>query len=187
MHFKLCQTWIAELPHTIVPCATWAYMLETVRYAVRRLQKISNCTCECNYYYHLLDKIITFLAICEVPWRTGCEGQHSSHSRWEWPPSCHRCPCRSWLCADPQKVLMRTGVAPPWCCQSVQEPETPHPENQRTRWKKWTELEKTHPMIQYTWLWYEKKTIHIPYWNSINSSPYLLIYPMVWLTVRAPL
>ena len=32
--------------------ATWAYVLETVHSAVRRLSKISNCTFECDYHYY---------------------------------------------------------------------------------------------------------------------------------------
>ena len=32
--------------------ATWAYILETVRSAVRRLSKISNCDFECDYSYY---------------------------------------------------------------------------------------------------------------------------------------
>ena len=43
----MCCTWFAH------DCAwaTWAYVLKTVRSAVR-LSKISNCALECDYYYY---------------------------------------------------------------------------------------------------------------------------------------
>ena len=44
----MCCTWFA---HNCAG-AIWAYVLETVRGAVRRLQKISNCAFECDYYYY---------------------------------------------------------------------------------------------------------------------------------------
>ena len=44
----MCCTWFA---HDWARVA-WAYMLATVRGAVRRLQKISNCAFECDYHYY---------------------------------------------------------------------------------------------------------------------------------------
>ena len=44
----MCCAWFAD----DYVQATWAYVLETVRGAVRRLSKISNCAFECNYYYY---------------------------------------------------------------------------------------------------------------------------------------
>ena len=43
----MCCTWFAHEGAQ----ATWAYVLETVHSAVRRLYKISNCTFQCDYYY----------------------------------------------------------------------------------------------------------------------------------------
>ena len=45
---SICCTWFAH----DCALATWAYVLETVRSAVRRLSKILNCAFECNYYYY---------------------------------------------------------------------------------------------------------------------------------------
>ena len=44
----MCCTWSAH------DCAwaTWAYVLETVHGAVKRLSKISNCAIEWDYYYY---------------------------------------------------------------------------------------------------------------------------------------
>ena len=44
----MCCTWFAH--HCTR--ATWAYVLEMVRVAVRRLSKILNCAFECDYYYY---------------------------------------------------------------------------------------------------------------------------------------
>ena len=44
----MCCTWFAH--HRAL--ATWAYVLETVCGAVRRLSKISNCAFKCDYYNH---------------------------------------------------------------------------------------------------------------------------------------
>ena len=84
--------------------ATWACMLETVRGAVRRLQKISNSTFECDYYYyyyyqHLFQDCTLHKAIKEInmikgrypegptqrqPW--GCREQQLLIKRWMSPP-----------------------------------------------------------------------------------------------------
>ena len=72
----MCCMWFA---HDCIQ-ATWAYVLETVRGAVRRLYKISNCTFEYDYYYF-------YDTLLNVPQKQ----QQSLSQTFDLMPRC--CPC----------------------------------------------------------------------------------------------